>query len=75
MGRNKIVPKMGTLVSKGLISHDNCTTGNSLTYEYFCNNYKLIAINFSKQNSEFKNQQINFTGRLEQDATTSFIIE
>ena len=23
---------------------DNYTTGNSLTYEYFCNHYKLIAI-------------------------------
>ena len=27
-----------------LINHDNYTTGNSLTYEYFCNPYKLIAI-------------------------------
>ena len=33
-----------------LINHDNYTTGDSLTYEYFCNHYKLIAIDLSKQN-------------------------
>ena len=27
-----------------LINYDNYTAGNSLTYEYFCNHYKLIAI-------------------------------
>ena len=27
-----------------LISQDNYITGNSFTYEYFCNHYKLIAI-------------------------------
>ena len=27
-----------------LLNHDNYTTGNSLAYEYFCNHYKLIAI-------------------------------
>ena len=57
------------------INHDNYTTGNSLNYEYFCNHYKLIAIDLSKQNSEFKNQQINFVGKLEQNATIFFIIE
>ena len=59
----------------GLFNHDNYTTGNSLTYEYFCNHYKLIAIDLSKQNSEFKNQQINFVGKLEQNATIFFITE
>ena len=58
-----------------LINHDNHITGNSLTYEYFCNHYKLIAIDLSRQNSEFKNQQINFVGKLEQNATIFFIIE
>ena len=58
-----------------LFNHDNYTTGNSLTYEYFCNHYKLIAIDLSKQNSEFKNQQINFVGKLEQNATIFFITE
>ena len=58
-----------------LINHDNYTTGNSLTYEYFCNHYKLIGIDLSKQNSDFKNQQINFVRKLEQNATIFFIIE
>ena len=40
-----------------LFNHDNYTTGNSLTCEYFCNHYKLIAIDLRKQNSGFKNQQ------------------
>ena len=40
-----------------LFYHDNYTTGNSLNYEYFCKYYKLIAIDLSKQNSGFKNQQ------------------
>ena len=47
-----------------LMNHDNYTTGDSLTYEYFCNHYKLITIDLSKQNSDFKNQQINFVGKL-----------
>ena len=58
-----------------LLNHDNYTTGNSLNYEYFYRPYKLIAIDLSKQNSEFKNQQINFVGKLEEDATIFFIIE
>ena len=58
-----------------LINHDNYTTGNSLTYEYFCNHYKLIAIDLGKQNSDFKNQQINFVGKLVQNATIFFITE
>ena len=57
-----------------LINQDNYTTGN-LTYEYFCNHHKLIAIGLSKQNFGFKNQQINFVGKLEQNATIFFIIE
>ena len=58
-----------------LINHDDYTTGNSLTYEYFCKHYKLIIIDLSKQNSDFKNQQVNFVGKLEQDATIFFITE
>ena len=53
----------------------NYTTANSLIYEYFCNHYKLIAIDLSKQNSNFKNQQINSIGKLEQNATIFFITE
>ena len=54
------------------------TTGNLLDYEYFKDHYKLIAVDLSKQ-SELENrdikQQINFIGRLQQNATMFFIIE
>ena len=54
------------------------TTGNLLDYEYFKDHYKLIAVDLSKQsdleNSDIK-QQINFIGRLQQNATMFFIIE
>ena len=50
-------------------------TGNEFDYEYFCTHYKLIATDFSRQNSDLENQQINFIGKLEQDATIFFIIE
>ena len=54
------------------------TIGNLLDYEYFKDHDKLIAIDLSKQ-SEFENsnikQQINFIGRLEQNATMFFIVE
>ena len=49
-----------------------------MNYEYFKDHYKLIAIDLSKQteleNTDLK-QQINFIGRLEEDATMLFIIE
>ena len=58
--------------------NSNYTTGNLLDYKYFKDHYKLIAIDLTKQ-SELENndikQQINFIGRLEQDATMFFIIE
>ena len=54
------------------------TTGNLLDYEYFKDHYKLIAIDLCKQieleNNDLK-QQINFIGRLEEDATMFFIIK
>ena len=53
-------------------------TGNLLDYEYFKDHYKLIAIDLCKQieleNPDLK-QQINFIGRLEEDATMFFITE
>ena len=49
-------------------------TGNEFNFEYFCEHYKLIAIDLSRQKSDLKNQQINFIGRLEQNATIFFII-
>ena len=50
-------------------------TGIEFNFEYFCEHYKLIAIDLSKQKSDLKNQQINFIGRLEQNATIFFIVE
>ena len=58
-----------------LVRNDMFTAGNEFSYEYFCTNYKLIAIYLSRQSSDFKNQQINFIGRLEQGGTILFIIE
>ena len=58
-----------------LINHDNYTTRNSLTYEYFCKHYKLIAVDLSKQNTDFENQQINFIDNLEQNATYSSLLK
>ena len=58
--------------------NNDYTTGNLLDYEYFSKHCRLIAIDLSKQreleNPDLK-QQINFIGRLEEDATMFFIIE
>ena len=56
------------------------TTGNLLDYEYFIDNYQLIAIDLSNQielESPDLKQQINFIGRLKRNegATIFFIIE
>ena len=50
-------------------------TRSEFSYEYFCTHYKLIAIDLNRQRSDFKNQQINFIGKLEQDVTIFFVIE
>ena len=61
------------------MSNNNvCTTGNLLDFGYFKENYKLIAIDLSKQSKLKDPQQINFIGKLEnQDhgATMIFINE
>ena len=53
------------------------TTDNLLEHEYFKDHYKLITIDLSKQ-TELENpdlkQQINFTGRLEENNATMFFI-
>ena len=58
--------------------NNDYTTGNLLDYEYFKDHYKVVAISWRKQ-IELENldlrQQINFIGRLEEDATMFFIIE
>ena len=58
-----------------MTEYDNYRTGNNFYFEYFREHYKLIVVDLNKQKPDFKNQQINFTGRLEQDATIFFIIE
>ena len=58
-----------------LIRNDLLRTGNEFNFECFCQHYKLIAINLSKQKSDFKNQQINFIGKIKQDVTIIFITE
>ena len=59
-------------------NNDDYTTGNLLDLGYFKENYKLIAIDLSKQTKLRDPQQINFIGKLEKQdhgATMSFIIE
>ena len=62
------------------ISRNNeYTTCNLLDYDYFKKNYKLIAIDLSKQQVLQENedliQQINFIGRLTEAANVFMIIE
>ena len=59
-------------ISKSLNGY---TTGNLLDYDYFLRHYKLIAIDLSQQGLDLIRQQINFVGKLNQNATIFFIIE
>ena len=60
---------------------DNYTTGCLLGYSYFKENYKMIAIDLSRQNELDVDpraiQQINFTANLDraENTTIFFIIE
>ena len=60
---------------------DDCTTGCLLDYPYFKDNYKMIAIDLSKQQvldaDPRKIVQINFTADLDWDGNTTmfFIIK
>ena len=53
------------------------TTGNLLDFAYFKENYRLIAIDLSKQTKLKDPQQISFTGKLlaTHGATMFFITE
>ena len=55
--------------------NDDYTKGNLLDVSYHHNCYKLIGINLSEQTNTTISQQINFTGKLEEDdgATICFI--
>ena len=56
----------------------NYTTGSLLDFAYYKENYKLIAIDSSKQTKLKDPQQINFIGKVESEnsgLTMFFIIE
>ena len=58
-------------------NNDN-TTGDLLDFAYFKENYRLIAIDLSKQTKSKDPQEISFIGKLENQAhggTIFFIIE
>ena len=60
-----------------MTSNRDYTTGNLLDFAYFKENYRLIAVDLSKQTKLKDPQQINFIGKLEKDhgATIFFVIE
>ena len=45
-------------------NNNNCMTGNLLDLAYYKENYKLIAIDLSKQTKIKDPQQINFIGKI-----------
>ena len=49
-------------------------SGNLLDYLYHQNYYKLIGIDLSRQTSTNIPQQINFTGKLEEDDDTTVFL-
>ena len=59
------------------VQGDNYTTDCLLGYLYYKEYYKLIVIDFSKQQALYADskgiQQINFTGYLEENTTIFFI--
>ena len=58
-------------------NNNDYTTGNLLDFGYFKENYKLFAIDLSKQTKLKEPQQINFIGKLPRNTggTMFFIIE
>ena len=46
-------------------NNNNYTTGNLLDFAYYKENYKLIAIDLSKQTKIKDPQSINFIGKIE----------
>ena len=58
-------------------NNNGYTTGNLLDFAYFKENYKVIAIDLSKQTKLKDSQQISFIGRLlnPHEATMFFTIE
>ena len=61
-----------------MCNNNNYMTGNLLDFAYYKKNYKLIAIDLSKQTKTKDPQQINFIGKIEEQnngVTMFFIIE
>ena len=58
-------------------NNNDYPTGNLLDFAYFKKNYRLIAIDLSKQTKLKDPQKVNFIGKLEKDdgATMFFVIE
>ena len=58
--------------------NNNYTTGNLLDFAYYKENYRLIAIDLSKETKVKDPKQINFIGKIERQdnrVTMYFIIE
>ena len=55
-------------------NNNDYATGNLLDFAYFKENYKLIAIDLSKQTKLKDPQQISFIGKLEANGATMFFI-
>ena len=57
-------------------NNNDYTTGNLLEFAYYKENYRLIAIDLSKQTKLKDPQQINFIGKIEgkNNAVTMFFI-
>ena len=57
-------------------SNNDYTTGNLLDFAYFKENYKLIVTELTKQTKLKDPQQINFIGKLENqaDGASMFLI-
>ena len=59
-----------------MCNNSDSTTGNLLDFAYYKKNYKLIAINLSKQTKIKDPLQINFIGKIERqnNGVTMFFI-
>ena len=61
-----------------MCNNNDYTTGSLLDFAYYKENYRLIAMDLSKQTKLKDAQQINFPGKFEgqnNGVTTFFIIE
>ena len=59
-------------------NNNDFTTGNLLDFDYYKENYRLIATDLTKQTKLKDSQQINFTGKIKgqnNGVTMFFIIE